>query len=88
MWQHERQKRHAKAGRKETKTQQFMYRHKMNVQHEMHDYTSNNWSHRNSNKRFKEILGSHTRKHSTDSLLKTAVLGTSHIIRKVMQSET
>jgi hypothetical protein len=27
-------------------------------------------------------------KHSTDSLHKTAVLGTSHIIRKVLQSET
>jgi hypothetical protein len=27
-------------------------------------------------------------KHSIDSLLKTAVLGTSHIIRKVLQSET
>jgi hypothetical protein len=27
-------------------------------------------------------------KHSTDSLQKTAVLGTSHIIRKVLQSET
>jgi ABC-type sulfate transport system permease subunit len=30
------------------------------------------------------ILG----KHSIDSLQKTAVLGTSHIIRKVLQSET
>jgi hypothetical protein len=27
-------------------------------------------------------------KHSIDSLQKTAVLGTSHIIRKVLQSET
>jgi hypothetical protein len=27
-------------------------------------------------------------KHSTDSLHKRAVLGTSHIIRKVLQSET
>jgi hypothetical protein len=27
-------------------------------------------------------------KHSVDSLQKTAVLGTSHIIRKVLQSET
>jgi hypothetical protein len=30
------------------------------------------------------ILG----KHSTDSLQKTTVLGTSHIVRKVLQSET
>jgi hypothetical protein len=28
------------------------------------------------------------RKHSVDSLQKTAILGTSHIIRKVLQSET
>jgi len=27
-------------------------------------------------------------KHSTDSVQKTAILGTSHIIRKVRQSET
>ena len=27
-------------------------------------------------------------KHSTDSLQETAVLGTSHIMRKVLQSET
>jgi hypothetical protein len=27
-------------------------------------------------------------KHSIDSLQKTAILGTSHIIRKVLQSET
>jgi hypothetical protein len=27
-------------------------------------------------------------KHSIDSLKKTAVLGTSHILRKVLQSET
>jgi hypothetical protein len=27
-------------------------------------------------------------KHSMDSLQKTAILGTSHIIRKVLQSET
>ena len=27
-------------------------------------------------------------KHSTDSLQKRAILGTSHIIRKVLQSET
>ena len=28
----------------------------------MYDHTTNNWSHLNSNKRFKEALGSHTRK--------------------------
>jgi hypothetical protein len=39
-----------------------MNRDTMNVEHEMYDYTGNNWSHQNSNKRFKEICGSHTRK--------------------------
>ena len=33
-----------------------------NVKHEMYDYTCNNWNHRNSNKRFKEECGNHTRK--------------------------
>ena len=28
----------------------------------MYDNTANNWSHRNSNERFKEKFGSHTRK--------------------------
>jgi hypothetical protein len=32
--------------------------------------------------------GNNTRKDSIDCLQKTAVLGTSHIIRKVLQSET
>jgi hypothetical protein len=33
----------------------------MNVELEMCDYTSNNWSHQNSKKRFKEKFGNHTR---------------------------
>jgi hypothetical protein len=39
-----------------------MYKDKTNVQHEMYNYTSNNCSHRNGNKRFKEEFISHTRK--------------------------
>jgi hypothetical protein len=39
-------------------------------------------------KGLKKNLEAITGKHSTDSLQKTAVLGTSHIIRKVLQSET
>jgi hypothetical protein len=39
-----------------------MYRDKMNVEHTMCDYTSNNCSHWNSNKRFKEKFGRHTTK--------------------------
>jgi hypothetical protein len=56
------QKCHAKGSREETKIQAFMYRDTMNVEHEMYDYTGNNWGHWNSNKRFKEEFGSHTRK--------------------------
>jgi len=40
----------------------FMYRDTMNVEPEMYDYTSNNWSHWNSNKKLKEKIGSCTRK--------------------------
>ena len=39
-----------------------MYRDTANVEHEMYGYTGNNWSHRNSKKKFKEKFGSHTRK--------------------------
>jgi hypothetical protein len=39
-------------------------------------------------KGLKKYLETIPGKHSIDSLLKTAVLGTSHIIRKVLQSET
>jgi hypothetical protein len=56
------QKCHAKGSRKETEIQQFMYRDTVNVEHEMYDYNGSNWSHRNSNKRFKETFGSHNRK--------------------------
>jgi hypothetical protein len=33
----------------------------MNVDHEVYDQTSNNWSHPNNNKMFQEKFGSHTR---------------------------
>jgi hypothetical protein len=39
-------------------------------------------------KGLKKNLEAIPEKHSTDSLQKTAVLGTSHIIREVLQSET
>ena len=70
---------HSKGSRKETKYKR-MYRDKANVEHEMYDYTGNNWSHRNSNKIFKEKSGTIPGKHSIDSLQKTAVLGTSHVL--------
>jgi len=57
-----RQKCCAKGSGKDVKIQEFLYRDTMNVEPEMYDYTSNNWSQRNSNKRFKEKFGSCTRK--------------------------
>jgi hypothetical protein len=39
-------------------------------------------------KNLRENLGAIPGKHSTDSPQKTAVFGTSHIIRKVLQYET
>jgi hypothetical protein len=55
---------------------------------EMNDYTCNNWSHWNSNSSFKEKFGSHTRETSNRFTTKTTIIGTSHIIRKVLQCET
>jgi len=40
----------------------FMYRDTTNVETEMYDCTSNNWSHWNSNEKLKEKFGSCTRK--------------------------
>jgi len=64
-----------------------MYRDKTNVGPEMYDYTSNNWSHWNSNEKLKEKFGSCTRKTFDRFTKKTAILGTSRIIRKVLQCE-
>jgi hypothetical protein len=54
------QKCHATGSRKQTKIQAFMYRNTRNLEHEMYDYTGNNWTHRSSNKMFKEKFGKHT----------------------------
>jgi len=47
---------------KEVKIQEFRYRDKMNVEPEMYDYTSNNWSHWNSDEKLKGKFGCCTRK--------------------------
>ena len=83
-----RQKCCAKGSGKEVKVQEFMYRDRKNVEPEMYDYTSSSWSHWNSNEKPKEKFGSCTRKTFDRSLQKTAILGTSHIIRKALQCET
>jgi len=64
-----------------------MYRDTTNVEPEMYDYTSSNWSHWNSNEMLKEKLGRYTRKTFERFTTKTAILGKSHIIRKVLQCE-
>jgi hypothetical protein len=57
-----RQKCCAKGKGNEVKIQKFMYRDKTNVEPEMYDCTTNNWSHWNSNEKLKEKFGSCTRK--------------------------
>ena len=52
----------AKRSGKEVKIQEFMYRETRNVEPEMYDYTSNNWSHWNSNGKLKEKFENCTRK--------------------------
>ena len=57
-----RQKCCAKGSRKEVKIQEFVYRDTTNVEPEMYDCTSNNWSHWNSNEKLKGKFGNYTRK--------------------------
>jgi len=47
---------------KEVKIQEFMYRDRANVEPEMYDCTSNNWSHGYSNEKLKEKFRNCTRK--------------------------
>ena len=75
-----RQKCCAKGSGKEVKIQEFMYRDTTNVEPEMYDYTSNNWSHWNNDEKLKEKFGSCKSvpgKHSIDLLQKTANSDTS-----------
>ena len=71
-----RQKCCAKGSGKEVKIQEFVYRDTTNVEPEMYDCTSNNWSHWNSNEKLKKNLETVPGKHLIDSLQKTAILGT------------
>ena len=57
-----RQKCRAKGSGKEVKIQEFKYRGTTNVEPEMYDCTSNNWSHWNSNENLNEKFGRYTRK--------------------------
>ena len=57
-----RQKCCAKGSGKEVKIQEFVYTDKKNLEPQMYDCTSNNCSHWNSNKKFKEKFVHYTRK--------------------------
>jgi hypothetical protein len=83
-----RQQCRAKGSGKEVKIQDFRYRDTTNVESKMYDYTSYNWSHWNSNEKLVGKLERYRGKHSIDLLPQTAILGTSHVIRKVLQCET
>jgi len=52
----------SKRNGKETRIQEFMYIGTMKVEPEIYDCTSNNWSHWNSNEKFKKKFGICTRK--------------------------
>ena len=62
MWQYLQTEISCKRSGKEVKIQEFMYRDKTNVEPEMYDYTSKNWSHWNCKENLKEKFGSCTRK--------------------------
>ena len=80
-----RQKCCAKGSGKEVKIQEFMYRDKTNVEPEMYDCASNNWRHWNSNEKLKEKFGNCTRKTFDRFTTTAAILGTSHMMWKVLQ---
>jgi hypothetical protein len=65
-----------------------MYRDTISVEQEMYDCKAIIGGTGIVTKGLKKNLKSIPRKHSTDTLQKTAVHGPSHIIRKVLQSET
>jgi len=52
----------AKGSGKEMQIQEFVYRDTTNVELEMYDCTTNNWSHWNSNEKLKKKIGNYTRK--------------------------
>ena len=62
MWQYPQTEMLCKRKRERSKIQEFVYRDTMNVEPEMYDCTSNNWSDWNSNEKVKEKFGNYTRK--------------------------
>jgi len=65
-----------------------MYRDTTNVESEMYDYNIKIGSTGIVKRSLKKNLEATPGKHLIDSLQTTVILGTSHIIRKVLQCET
>jgi hypothetical protein len=70
-----------KRKRKQVKIQEFRCRDTTNEEPEMYDYTSNKWSHWNSNEKKKKKFGSYTRKTfdrftTQDSYIRNITLNT------------
>jgi len=65
-----------------------MYRDTTNVEPEMIDIPVKTGATKIETKGLGKNLEAIPGKHSIDSLQKTAILGTSHVIRKVLQSES
>ena len=82
-----RQKCCAKVSGKQVKIQQFMYRDTANVEPEMYYCTLITGATGIVTRSLRKNLEAVPGEHSIDSLQKTAVLGTSHVIRKVLQCE-
>ena len=82
-----RQKCCAKGSGKEVKIQEFVYRDTTNVEPEMYDCPGISGATGIVTRSLKKNLETIPGKHSIDSVQKTAILGTSHIIRKVLQCE-
>ena len=75
-----------KRKRKKVKIQEFMSRDTANVEPEMYDHTSNNWSQWDSNEKLKEKFGSCTRKTLNRFTTEDSYTW-NIIIRKVLQCE-
>ena len=82
-----RQKCCAKGRGKEVKIQELVYRDTANVEPEMYDCTSNNWSHWNSNEKIKEKFGSCTVKAFDRFTTKDSYTWNITHNRKVLQCE-
>jgi len=76
-----------KGSGKEVKIQEFMYRDKANVEREMQIIPVIIGATGRVTRSLRKNLESVPGKHSIVSLKKTAILGTSHIMRKVLQCE-